>query len=352
MARLRLPALPDRAPTRAADPALRPTRVPRRVAARLPGRPRRTEPEPLLVYDRPKRNPARLRLTHSPTAQARYVKVRGAKVRVVVDGPDDGIPVVLVHGLGRSLEDWSDQIVRLGDRYRVIALDLPGFGLSKRTGDKLTVEALAAAVLKLLDKLGERRPAVIMGNSLGGAVAMTVAATRPERVAGLVLVDSAGFGTEVSIGLRLLDLGIARHALRLRRYQRVTRLTERNMFHDKSFVTPERVAYATKVGRRKHFVRTFEEVAREIGSAKGVDEAWRTALVARVAALDLPTLVVWGAQDWILPATHARTAGEAFPQAKVVVLDQCGHAPQIEQADAFAALARDFLDALPPPVAD
>lgn len=297
-----------------------------------------------LVYDRPKNNPARLRLVSSPTAEARFVKVRGAKLRVVVDGPADGQPVVMIHGLGRSLEDWSDQIVRLHDDYRVIALDLPGFGLSKRTSDKLTVEALAAAVVKLLDKIDERRPAVIMGNSLGGAVAMTVAASAPDRVAALVLADSAGFGREVSLGLRLLDLGLARHALRLRRYHRVTSVTERNMFHDKSFVTRQRVDYATKVGRRKHFARTFEEIAREIGSAKGVDEAWRVDLVTRVAALARPTLVVWGAQDWILPASHAQTAAQAFPQARVHVLDQCGHAPQIEKADEFAALVRDFVD--------
>src|SRR5439155_1697018 len=123
------------------------------------------------------------------------ITVLGRRTRVRLEGDPDSPPVLLLHGSGRGLEDWAPQYPRLAGAHRVIALDLPGSGFSARAPEPTTLEVLARGVLETLDTLGERRPLHVIGNSLGGAVAMQLLVLDPARVASLVLVDSAGFGT-------------------------------------------------------------------------------------------------------------------------------------------------------------
>ena len=93
--------------------------------------------------------------------------------------------VLLLHGIGRSLEDWDLQFERLSADHRVIAVDVPGFGFSDRPDGPITLSTFAKGVLGTVDVLGETRPVHIIGNSLGGAIAMQVLAHRPERLASL-----------------------------------------------------------------------------------------------------------------------------------------------------------------------
>lgn len=137
-----------------------------------------------------------------------FVEVEGRRVRVRVDGDPHKPPVLLVHGIGRSLEDWDPQFERLSADYRVIALDVPGFGFSDRPDGPITLSTFAKGVLGTVDVLGETRPLHIVGNSLGGAIAMQTLAHRPERVASLALINSAGFGREVTILLRILAMPV------------------------------------------------------------------------------------------------------------------------------------------------
>ncbi len=116
----------------------------------------------------------------------------GAPTRVRIAGDAGNPPVLLLHGLARSLDDWSPQYSRLSRHYRVIGLDLPGFGYSARIPEPSNLDVLARGVLETLDVLGEHRPTHVVGNSLGGgAVAQQIVVLAPERVASLVLVDSA-----------------------------------------------------------------------------------------------------------------------------------------------------------------
>nr|WP_241743306.1 alpha/beta fold hydrolase [Arthrobacter bussei] len=132
--------------------------------------------------------------------------VDGVRVRYRDDGDRTRTPVLLIHGIGRSLEDWEGLYGRLAPDHRVISLDLPGFGLSERTEGRYSMESMARFVIAGLDALGEHRPLHVVGNSLGGAVALKISALEPARVRSLVLVNSAGFGKEVTIALRLLAI--------------------------------------------------------------------------------------------------------------------------------------------------
>ncbi|MEV8510029.1 alpha/beta fold hydrolase [Actinoplanes sp. NPDC051475] len=271
--------------------------------------------------------------------------VRGATIRVHETGDPEHPPILLLHGIGRSLEDWSPQHERLSGRWRVISVDLPGFGLSDRMPAPISLASLADGVLATLDTLGEQRPLHVMGNSLGGAVAMQLLASTPARVSTLTLVNSAGFGKEVAFFLRALAIpGLGKRLLR-RIDARVARRVERSLFHDRAYVTPERVEFALRVAARPEHALVFLETAQALGGLRGIRGPWRRTLLEEVARHPRPTLIVWGDHDLILPATQLPAARAAFPDARWHLFPDTGHMPQIERADEFADLTELFLTA-------
>jgi pimeloyl-ACP methyl ester carboxylesterase len=171
---------------------------------------------------------------------------------------------------------------------------------------------LAEHVAETLDRLGVTAPAHVVGSSPGGAVAMRLAVHDPARVTSPALADSAGIGREVTWMLRALDLPV-RWRLLLRPDEYGARTTERSLFRHPAFATPDRIALARERARRPDAAKAMRQVARAFGSLSGVRADWRGSLLAALEALDIPTLVVRGAQDRILPATHLTNAATALP---------------------------------------
>ncbi|MBG6183183.1 pimeloyl-ACP methyl ester carboxylesterase [Arthrobacter sp. CAN_A214] len=269
--------------------------------------------------------------------------VSGVRVRCRDTGDRPSPPVLLLHGIGRSLEDWEGLYGRLAPDHRVLSIDLPGFGLSERIAEKYTLESLARFILAALDVLGEHRPVHLVGNSLGGAVAMQLSVLAPGRVRSLILANSAGFGREVILALRVLSVRpVGRRLLKNKSRDNAYR-TERALFHDRRFVTEERLGHAMKVGANPGHDDVLLAVAHSLGTFRGVRRRWRNRLLPAVAAQDKPTLVVWGAEDRVLPASHLDTARSAFPHARFAVFPQCGHMPQIEREAEFGTLVREFI---------
>ncbi|RQW88786.1 alpha/beta fold hydrolase [Micromonospora globispora] len=272
-----------------------------------------------------------------PAADELLVAGRRVRYRIAGDGP----PVVLLHGIGRTLDDFVEQQDLLARDHRVISVDLPGHGGSAPLDGPHTLPAFASAVADFLDAAGVDNPAHLVGNSLGGAVAMRLAVDDPSRVASLVLVNSAGFGREVTVALRLLALRPLGRLL-LRPSLAVARRTEEAIFHDRSFVTDERVAHALAVARQPHAAPVMLELVRSLGTLRGVRPQWREELLAAVSALDIPTLIVWGDRDLILPAAHLETARARLPKARTHLFPDTGHMPQIERAEEFHRLVTEF----------
>lgn len=277
------------------------------------------------------------------------IRVRGAAVRVRATGPRSAPPLLLLHGIGRSLEDWDAQHDLLSERWRVLSVDLPGFGLSDRLPGPASLPSLAEGVLELLPEIAE--PARdggavhVVGNSLGGAVALHMLAREPGRVATLTLVNSAGFGRQVTAALRALSLPFVGAQLMRRLDERTARRLEATIFHDRVHVTPERVALALRLAGRPEFVAYYLELARELGGLRGVREKWRRDLLSAVARHQRPVLITWGERDRILPATQLAAARAAFPDARWHLFPDTGHMPQIERPAEFAELLESFLGA-------
>ncbi|MPY66564.1 alpha/beta fold hydrolase [Deinococcus sp. SDU3-2] len=270
-----------------------------------------------------------------------FLDVSGVRTRHVQAG--SGPPVVLLHGIGRSLEDWSETVGPLAARHAVYAPDLIGFGLTDKPDVPYTLAGLARFVRHYLDAVGETRPVTLVGNSLGGAVAAQFALLFPERTRALVLVNSAGFGQSVTLALRLATVPRLGEVL-LRPSPRSARRTVASLFHDPRHVTPERVRWAEHLGRQPGAARAFLRVARHLGTWRGIHPQWRRTLAGDLAGRKLPTLIVWGERDLILPAAHLEEARRLYPHARTHLFPETGHVPQIERAADFHRLVLEFLE--------
>ena len=284
------------------------------------------------------------------------VEVGGVPLRVRVTGPEDGVPVLLIHGIVRSLEDWAEtQDLLAAAGYRVISSDLPGFGLSRRGRERPGLAAFARSMAGLLDALGVNRPVHVMGNSLGGGVSMTLAVEHPGKVASLTLVNSIGFGVEANVSaLPMVYAVLGTVPLiggRFRRRAREAGIQAiRDIFFDPELATPEQLKLAGRLSRQPDFRATFLATSVALGGAVlgmppafGQRTGWRRALVNRVAASGIPVLVVWGDADKVLPPAHFEAARAALPDAQAHLFPDTGHMPQVEKATEFAALAGEFV---------
>ena len=271
----------------------------------------------------------------------RTIAVNGRQVRFRDEG--EGAPVVLVHGIGRSLEDWSEQHELLADQgYRVLSVDLAGYGESEPLDETYSLPALARFLEAFLDAVGITEPAHLVGNSLGGAVAMQLAVQSPERVGSLVLANSAGFGREVALPVRMMSVRPLGQLMMSKPSPASARRLELSLFNDPALVTEERVNLGFRLASRPHGSQVFLDTAAALGTFRGTREQWRKELMEDLAVLRVPTLVIWGEEDKIFPVAHLAAVAALLPHASTHAFRNTGHMPQIERAAEFADLIAGF----------
>ncbi|WP_221177495.1 alpha/beta fold hydrolase [Nocardioides marmoriginsengisoli] len=286
-----------------------------------------------------------------PATGTSTVEVGGVPLRVRVSGPGDGTPILLIHGIARSLEDWNEsQDLLAAAGHRVISTDLPGFGYSRKGRERPGLPAFGRAMAGLLDALGVTEPVHVMGNSLGGGVSMTLAVDHPDRVASVTLVNSVGFGSEVNISALPMTYGVLAQLPGLAgtfgpRAREAGANTIRDLFFDRSLATTDQFRHAGKLAKQKDFRATFLGTAATLGApVVGVKAGWRRELLGRVAASGIPILVIWGDADKILPPHQVDAAKAALPAARFHVFADTGHMPQVERPAEFVAVAGAFVD--------
>jgi pimeloyl-ACP methyl ester carboxylesterase len=278
--------------------------------------------------------------------RARTVRAHGVDTFYLDAGA--GRPLVLLHGLGATNASFLPTLAAFAQGHRVLAPDLPGFGESDKPIRAYDPAFYARWLAAFLDALGVDR-AVLVGNSMGGRVAIEAALTVPERVDGIVLLAaSLAFRRfrEATPLVRLLAAELA--ALPLLVPRALVLQVLRSMFSDPSrlpaawydaAVDEFQRVFATARGRIAFF-----SAARQIylEEAHGEGGFW-----PRLPALARPALFVWGAADQLVPAGFARHVEAALPRAASVMLEDCGHVPQFERPARTHALVRDFLRGLP-----
>ena len=249
---------------------------------------------------------------------------------------------VLVHGLGGFAESWRHNIPELARHGRVIALDLPGFGLSGKPRRAYTLDFLAQALDGLLRTLGIDTVRLV-GHSLGGAVAARFALEHPGRVERLALLGAAvpGFHLRPSWIYRTLSLPGLGEMLSSLITPGICATALERCFADpvaeeiRFFVEHEYAARASRDGRAAYLSM--------LRSAKGDFTVDADAYRAALSRLGRGVLVVHGLQDRVVPLAHARQVADGLGVAQPRWLDRCGHFPQIEHASAVNAYLRDFL---------
>ena len=262
-----------------------------------------------------------------------FLDVDGVRLHYVEAG--QGEPVVLIHGLNASTFSFRYTIPELAQSYRVVALDLQGFGYSERpAGADYSLTALAEQVARVMERLGIER-ATVVGHSMGGAVAMRLAIGFPERVARLVLVNSAtdrllGRGLRLSRLVQPVMPIAALFALQRRAFRR---RALRLAVHDPAHVTPEVVEGSFRPRRVKGTLRALGAWLVD----RGRDEPLAPERIAQ------PTLVLWGEHDRWLPPAEGEELARAIPNARLVLVPSSGHLPLEEQPNFCNRALLDFL---------
>jgi pimeloyl-ACP methyl ester carboxylesterase len=254
-------------------------------------------------------------------------------------GPrDDPEPLVLIHGTSDSLHTWEDWAKGLSPRHRVISFDLPGFGLTgpNASGD-YRGDTYARFVLDLMDQLKVQRFAVA-GNSLGGEVAWRTALMAPQRVAKLILVDAAGpdFKSDsVPIGFLLARVPVLNRIFDWVLPRPMVVASVRSVYGDPSRVTDAVVdryyEMALREGNRRALVQRFQQHQR------GQD-------AERIRELKLPTLILWGGRDRLVPLSVGRQFKQDIAGSELLVFDDLGHVPHAEDPQRTLAPVQGFLE--------
>jgi pyruvate dehydrogenase E2 component (dihydrolipoamide acetyltransferase) len=222
--------------------------------------------------------------------------------------------VILIHGFGGDLDNWLFNIDALGEKAAVYALDMPGHGQSTKKIDKPGLGAMTAALSSFMDTLAISR-AHLVGHSMGGAIAMQLAADQPSKVKSLTLICSAGLGPE--IGSYVDDYVAAQGRKDLKPVLE-------QLFADKSLVSRQLVDDVLKYKRIDGVEGLLKSLSSALFGGRKQQDQPGQALAGRLP----PALVIWGKQDEIIPAAHAAN----LPGAKVHVLEGAGHMVFMEKA--------------------
>ncbi len=279
--------------------------------------------------------------------ELREVPIHGHTVTYRTAG--SGPVVLLIHGMAGSATTWKHVMPALAENFTVVAPDLPGHGRSDKLVGDLSLGAFASTLRDLLVALGHER-ATVIGQSLGGGVAMQLAYQYPERCERLVLVGSGGLGAEVNSLLKALSLPGSALVLQLACAApirdaidaigraasgvglRPAPATE-ELWRSYSSLSDEET--------RRAFLRTLRAVIDTRGQA--VSAADRLHLAA-----EMPTLIVWGDADPIIPVEHAHAAHRAIAGSRLELFEGDGHFPHCESPGRFAAVVRDFIEGTVP----
>jgi pimeloyl-ACP methyl ester carboxylesterase len=278
--------------------------------------------------------------------QLDHVSIHGHDMAYRMEG--HGPALLLLHGIAGSSRTWRDVIPGLTDHFTVIAPDLMGHGQSEKPVGDYSLGSFASGIRDLLEVLGIDRASVI-GQSFGGGVAMQLAYQHPEQCERLVLVDSGGLGREVNWMLRFMTLPGSEYVMPLI-FPGFVRDWGDSLFrtvNDRGIrlgrITEMWSAYASlaEADNRQAFARTIRSV---------IDPGGQTvsAMDRLYLASAMPTLIVWGDQDNIIPVSHAYAAHEAMPGSRLVIIEGVGHFPQIEAPEQFVEALVDFIDSTEP----
>lgn len=253
-----------------------------------------------------------------------------------------GDPILCLHGLGANIFTWRYFIDSFSKNYKLVLVDLKGFGRSAKPDDEhYSIHDHADAIYELILRNDWRR-LILVGNSYGGALALVLAArlqeSEPSRVSKLVLIDAGAYKEYLPGYVKLTRTFLGKPIIFLMPARRVVKSVLEFSFYDKKKITEEQIATYTAPwsdpGTRDALLQTIRQCI-----PSNADE-----LVARFKSITIPTLLLWGRHDRVIPLKVAELLHEAIPSSVLEVLEECGHVPQEEQPHKTIASISQFIE--------
>lgn len=266
----------------------------------------------------------------------------GLKVHYTDTGPQDRSVLVLVHGFSSSLHTWSDWKSDLEADYRVITLDLPGHGLTRADAEITPgIERFVAVIDEVTGRL-EANTFTLVGNSMGGATTWNYALTHPTKLEGMVLMNASGWPATVEesesspLIFKLMGNPLARTVLKDIDMTSMTKSGLEDSYTDQSFVTEDLVQrYVSLTRAPGHRAALLEIFANNDDRPEATTEL--------LSAISMPSLILWGRDDNLVPVSHAQKFADAIPGAQLSIYENVGHLPQEEAAEASISDLRSFM---------
>lgn len=271
--------------------------------------------------------------------EERITTEKGVTLAGLIAGPEQADrKIVFLHGLGGSLSTWAQVMGDAAMSNRVLALDLPGHGAS----DKPAASAFPYSVASIAEVVGDAivsqglAPAIVVGHSMGGAVALQLALDRPKAVRAVVLVNSAGLGKEINP--ELLDRVESEPSLD------ESRKTLELFFEDKRMVLARGVEDMHKNRSAEGADAAMKGLA---ASSFSREDGQIVSFVEKLGEITVPVYIIWGELDRVIPAKHGQDAALAISDSWLDIMRGVGHVPQVEDAAGFSSLMRRWLAQLP-----
>jgi pimeloyl-ACP methyl ester carboxylesterase len=264
----------------------------------------------------------------------------GVKINYYEAG--QGPPVILLHGFGASAYSWRFLGPALAENHRVFTLDLKGFGLSDKPADGKYAVSDQADLVAAFIRTRDLHDLVVMGHSMGGGVTLmayfTVAGDNPTRVKKLVLIDSAGYPQKMPWFIRFARIPLVNSVgTRLLSPRFATAMVLRKCYYNKDKITEEQIDtyayYGSLPGAREAVVATAQQIVPD--DIEAVTDQYKT--------ISVPVLIIWGAEDEVVPVSVGKNFKRDIPGSELVILPKCGHIPPEEEAAATTRIVKEFL---------
>lgn len=270
--------------------------------------------------------------------EAEYTTVKGINVRYIVKG--SGSPVLLIHGFGHFLEVWWFNIGPLSQHYQVYAMDLPGHGLSDKPVIDYSLSFATEFIIDLMEALGIGRASLI-GHSMGGSICLGGAINFPDKVDRIILVDSGSLSEKVPLVYRLCTLPILGDILVRPTIKAGVRRGIRRAFYNPDLVTEDMVNLNYELLKIPGVKDAMLSMIRNGASISGPNP--EVIISDKLHLVKVPTLLIHGAQDRVVPLEYAQNACRLIPDCRLEIIDECGHCPHIEKASEFNEAVISFL---------
>jgi pimeloyl-ACP methyl ester carboxylesterase len=269
------------------------------------------------------------------SSSPQIIDVDGLKVYYKETGPQGAPALLLLHGFGSSLQAWDDWSLKLEQKYRLIRLDLPGFGLTGASpANDYSEEKDLAILTHFVDKLGLEKFSVV-GHSMGGKMAWSLAASQPERVQALVLMAPDGFPETKDIGTKPYEVPAIMGLIKFVLPKYLVRKSIEPAFSDADALNDA-------------LVNRYFDMLRAPGVRGAILERSNQTIytdpVPRLKAIKAPTLLIWGEKDQMIPSTNAQSYANVLSNSTTVLIPKLGHLLQEEQPEKGLAAVMQFLD--------